>query len=319
MVVPGRRTAARHERVEHLGGAPARRHGVQTDGRQGRQGGLAERGVVVDAEDGDLVGDREAGGVAGVEDLPPTRVVRREDGQRARQTQQPLDERGHLQVPVHGGAARAGARVDGGTVPLGGQRGEKGVPPGERPVRFGEPRRVVGHLRRGGEGGADVGEVPEAAPEQVAGGAAPDRPVVAFHAGAGGERVAGGREGALRVEDDLGDGAGREAGGLRHGGDAGDDAVPPPGFGEALVADAARRDVERPGLGCAHVVDDPAQQVARDFQGRFHEDGDAETHRSRQSTRSAVRRQRQKGLKKIVIFLFRIVPACAPCAMLSSI
>ena len=75
-----------------------------------------------------------------------------------------------------------------GRMPVTGTRGEKGVPPGERPVRFGEPRRVIGHLRRGGEGGADVGEVPEAAPEQVAGGDAPDRPVVAFHADAGGER-----------------------------------------------------------------------------------------------------------------------------------
>ena len=151
-------------------------------------------------------------------------------------------------------------------------RGER-LASGNRPVGFLEAGRVVLHLQGGGKDGAEIGEQPETARKEVLSRFASNGVMVAGEAHAGGKRMGGVGEGGLRVEDHLGGGMGREARRLLDRGDAGDDAVAVPVVGQALVGDAAGREVERPGPVFADVADDAAQHVARHFQRRFHQYG----------------------------------------------
>ena len=125
-------------------------------------------------------------------------------------------------------------------------RGER-LASGNRPVGFLEAGRVVLHLQGGGKDGAEIGELPEATRKEMLRRFASDGVMVAGEARARRERMGGVGEGGLRVEDHLGGGMGREARGLLDRGDAGDDAVAVPVVGQALVGDAAGREVERPG------------------------------------------------------------------------
>ena len=121
---------------------------------------------------------------------------------------EPADEMRHLEVPVRGETARAGAWVDMAGETAFGQPREERLPSLNRPVGLLESRGVVPHLRRRGEDGADEGEPMEAAREKVVGGGAPDGGVVADHAHARRKRVGGMDERRLRIEDHLGRGMG---------------------------------------------------------------------------------------------------------------
>ncbi|OQC21502.1 MAG: hypothetical protein BWX70_03221 [Verrucomicrobia bacterium ADurb.Bin070] len=80
---------ATHEAVQHLRGLVAGALGIKQDARHRRLGGLAEVLVIVHAQHRDLVRHRDAGARAGVQNLPPAIVHRRQQGHRLGQVAQP--------------------------------------------------------------------------------------------------------------------------------------------------------------------------------------------------------------------------------------
>ncbi len=76
---PAARTLAAHEPVEHLGGGVAHGLAVVAHAGQRRSGEGAERLLVLGADDGDFLGDGDAGALAGFEQAHAELVVGRED------------------------------------------------------------------------------------------------------------------------------------------------------------------------------------------------------------------------------------------------
>ena len=246
-----------HEGVEEAGGFVADAGAVEFDGGEGWGGEGAEGFVVFAADDGDFLGDGEAGAEAGVEEVDAELVVGGEDADGFGEGAELGDEAGLAGFPV-GGAVGSGA-------------GELGA--GEAALlEAGD--EVLDALDEEGFGGEAVdGEVAVAAVEEVFGDGLADEAVVDTDEGAvmgegGGAEFDGGEAGG-------GDGAvhGRGEG-------AGEDAVALPVFepGGGWGVGGAEFDKGGPGSVLGDVAADAGEDLAGVGAGGFDEEGDAGDH-----------------------------------------
>jgi hypothetical protein len=242
--------------VEELGGEEADAAGVGGDGGERRLGEGAADGVVIDAEDGDLVGDVEVGGAAGVEELLAEEVVAGEDADGFGEAFEPGNEGGAIGGPAAGVGEAEGA--DAGVEMEVGSAGELV----EGFVLPADPGVV---------GDAAEAEVAEAAVAEVVEGECGFGADVGVDGGVGGEEVGG-----AEVDDGAAEGAGGAGGGGGFGTD--EEAVGFPGaeVGGGGVGAGGFGEEDRPvGVGL-EVVGDAGEEAAGVGVAGFDEEGDTE-------------------------------------------
>lgn len=237
---------------EERGGFVAGAVGVGDDAGKGRAGEFAEEFVVVDADDGDFIGDSDADAAAGIEDLLATKIVAGHDADGLGKLADPFGELVGFLVPSPARFARSGINRAGVAGSANGINEMFFAP-------FGPVEAIV----------AGVGEVDETAFEKMFGGEMGDGAVVGFEPGKRGNEASGADidDGHVQVAESFGDG------GIF---DPGDDTAAIPG-GEptrGLVAAGVFGKVNGPGAMFADEADDAAEQTASVGVGGFDEKGD---------------------------------------------
>ncbi len=246
-----------HQLIEELGGFVADAFAVELNGGEGRGGEGAEGFVIFAADDGDFLGDGEAGAEAGVEEVDTELVVGGEDADGFGEGAKLGDEAGLAGFPVGGAVGGGGGEVGAAVAAL---------------MEAGD--EILDALDEEGLGGESVdGEVAVAAVEEVLGDGLANEAVVDADEGAvvgegGGAEFDGGEAGG-------GDGA------IHGGGEgAGEDAIALPVFEPRGWGGVGGTEFDEGGPGA--VLGDVAADAGEDFAGvgagGFDEEGDAGDH-----------------------------------------
>ena len=104
---------AHHQAVEQRGGLVTDPFPIEVDAGEGRVREVAELHIVVGADDGDFLRDRQSGAPAGVEGTQAVDVIAGDEAQRPGQAADPLGQGVLLRLPILGQAARISSAMAG--------------------------------------------------------------------------------------------------------------------------------------------------------------------------------------------------------------